>query len=142
MPGPRGAGHETAAGPACLAPDHAGGHDDRAIEPDGDRHGRELRRIAGAAGEAHAERDARQLRRAHGGGGRAGHAAPADAGQPSAPVSLCRVDPPDVYDAANKIVFDGGHSWPGGVADNLPYRFASAGVTQKTVCKGVTAPKL
>jgi hypothetical protein len=29
-----------------------------------------------------------------------------------------------------------------GVADNLPYRFESAGVTQKTVYKGVTAPKL
>jgi polyhydroxybutyrate depolymerase len=39
----------------------------------------------------------------------------ANASRPSAPVTLCKVDPPDVYDAVNKIVFGGGHSWPGGV---------------------------
>jgi polyhydroxybutyrate depolymerase len=43
------------------------------------------------------------------------YAHPADPTRPSAPVTLCRVDPPDVYDAANAIVFGGGHSWPGGV---------------------------
>ena len=39
----------------------------------------------------------------------------ADSDKPSAPVTLCKLDPPDVYDAVNKIVFGGGHSWPGGV---------------------------
>jgi polyhydroxybutyrate depolymerase len=43
------------------------------------------------------------------------HAAPADGSRPSAPVVICRVDPPDVYDTVNRIVFGGGHSWPGGV---------------------------
>jgi len=43
------------------------------------------------------------------------YATPADAGRPSAPVTLCRVDPPDVYDPVNRIVYGGGHSWPGGV---------------------------
>ncbi|MEZ5457847.1 MAG: PHB depolymerase family esterase [Steroidobacteraceae bacterium] len=43
------------------------------------------------------------------------YAAPADAGRPSAAVTLCRVDPPDVYDPVNRIVYGGGHSWPGGV---------------------------
>jgi polyhydroxybutyrate depolymerase len=43
------------------------------------------------------------------------YATPAEPGRPSAPVTLCRVDPPDVYDAANQVVFGGGHSWPGGV---------------------------
>ena len=38
-----------------------------------------------------------------------------DISKPSAPVTLCKVDPVDVYDTANKIVFGGGHSWPGGV---------------------------
>jgi hypothetical protein len=28
---------------------------------------------------------------------------------------ICRSDPPDLYDAVNRIVFGGGHSWPGGV---------------------------
>lgn len=39
----------------------------------------------------------------------------ADLLRPSARVTLCRVDPPDVYDSVNRIVFGGGHSWPGGV---------------------------
>jgi polyhydroxybutyrate depolymerase len=39
----------------------------------------------------------------------------ADTSKPSAPVTLCKLDPPDVYDATNQIVFGGGHSWPGGV---------------------------
>ena len=43
------------------------------------------------------------------------YATPADAGRPSAPVVLCRVDPPDVYDTTTRIVFGGGHSWPGGM---------------------------
>jgi polyhydroxybutyrate depolymerase len=48
------------------------------------------------------------------------YATPADGSRPSAPVVLCRVDPPDVYDAANQIVFGGGHSWPGGVRSPSP----------------------
>ncbi len=43
------------------------------------------------------------------------YATPSDAARPSAPVTLCRVDPLDLYDAATQIVFGGGHSWPGGV---------------------------
>ena len=43
------------------------------------------------------------------------YATPVDGIRPSAPVVNCRVDPPDVYDAVNRIVFGGGHSWPGGV---------------------------
>lgn len=43
------------------------------------------------------------------------YATPADPGRASAPVTLCRVDPPDVYDPVNRIVYAGGHSWPGGV---------------------------
>jgi polyhydroxybutyrate depolymerase len=43
------------------------------------------------------------------------YAAPADGSRPSAPVVICRSDPPDLYDAVNRIVFGGGHSWPGGV---------------------------
>lgn len=43
------------------------------------------------------------------------YAAPANANNASAPVLLCKLDPPDVYDATNEIVFGGGHSWPGGV---------------------------
>ena len=42
------------------------------------------------------------------------YATPANVALPSAPVVLCRVDPPDVYDPATEIVFGGGHSWPGG----------------------------
>ena len=42
-------------------------------------------------------------------------ATPADGSRPSAPVVICRSDPPDVYDPVNRIVFGGGHSWPGGV---------------------------
>jgi polyhydroxybutyrate depolymerase len=43
------------------------------------------------------------------------YATPADPARASAPVTLCRVDPPDVYDATRGIVYGGGHSWPGGV---------------------------
>lgn len=43
------------------------------------------------------------------------YATPADPGRASAPVTLCRVDPPDLYDSVNGIVYGGGHSWPGGV---------------------------
>jgi polyhydroxybutyrate depolymerase len=43
------------------------------------------------------------------------YATPANGALPSAPVVLCRSDPPDNYDAVNDIVFGGGHSWPGGV---------------------------
>lgn len=43
------------------------------------------------------------------------YATPADGNRASAPVVNCRVDPPDVYDVVNRIVFGGGHSWPGGV---------------------------
>lgn len=42
------------------------------------------------------------------------YAEPANAALPSARVTLCKVDPVDVYDSANEIVFGGGHSWPGG----------------------------
>ncbi|MGE3153840.1 MAG: PHB depolymerase family esterase [Nitrospiraceae bacterium] len=42
------------------------------------------------------------------------YASPADAAKPSAPVTLCTVDPPDVYDPTTEVVFGGGHSWPGG----------------------------
>lgn len=38
----------------------------------------------------------------------------ADAGQSSAPVTLCKIDPIDVYDSVNQIVLGGGHAWPGG----------------------------
>lgn len=48
------------------------------------------------------------------------HASPAVAGRPSAAVTLCRVDPVDVYDPVNEIVFGGGHSWPGGVRSPSP----------------------
>lgn len=48
------------------------------------------------------------------------HATPALAGQPSAAVTLCKVDPVDVYDPVNGIVFGGGHSWPGGVRSPSP----------------------
>jgi polyhydroxybutyrate depolymerase len=40
---------------------------------------------------------------------------PADSSHASAPVGLCRVDPPDLYDPTSEVVFGGGHSWPGGV---------------------------
>ncbi|MFN9031447.1 MAG: hypothetical protein ACK5XM_14845 [Betaproteobacteria bacterium] len=42
-------------------------------------------------------------------------ATPADVSRPSAPVGICRIHPPDVYDPVSRIVFGGGHSWPGGV---------------------------
>jgi len=48
------------------------------------------------------------------------HATAAIAGLPSAAVTLCRVDPVDVYDPVNEIVFGGGHSWPGGVRSPSP----------------------
>ncbi len=44
----------------------------------------------------------------------------ADTTRPSAPVSLCKTDPPDNYDPVNDIVFGGGHSWPGGVRSPSP----------------------
>ena len=43
------------------------------------------------------------------------YATPADSSRASARVALCRVDPPDLYDPANEVVFGGGHSWPGGI---------------------------
>jgi polyhydroxybutyrate depolymerase len=43
-----------------------------------------------------------------------------DTTKTSAPVTLCKVDPVDVYDAAKEIVFGGGHSWPGGVRSPSP----------------------
>jgi polyhydroxybutyrate depolymerase len=43
------------------------------------------------------------------------YATVADTSRPSAPVALCRVDPPDVFDAITGIVHGGGHSWPGGL---------------------------
>ena len=43
------------------------------------------------------------------------YATPADPNRPSARVTLCRVDPADVYDPASEVVYGGGHSWPGGV---------------------------
>ncbi len=39
---------------------------------------------------------------------------------PSARVTLCKVDPLDVFDEENEIVFGGGHSWPGGVRSISP----------------------
>lgn len=39
---------------------------------------------------------------------------PLDPGLPSAPVTLCKSDPVDVFDPATGIVYGGGHSWPGG----------------------------
>lgn len=39
---------------------------------------------------------------------------------PSAPVSLCVLDPTDIYDSINEIVFGGGHSWPGGARSPAP----------------------
>jgi polyhydroxybutyrate depolymerase len=40
---------------------------------------------------------------------------PADTAKPSAAVVLCKINPTDVFDPTNSIVFGGGHSWPGGV---------------------------
>ncbi len=34
---------------------------------------------------------------------------------PSAPVTLCKINPVNVYDATDGIIFGGGHSWPGGI---------------------------
>jgi polyhydroxybutyrate depolymerase len=39
---------------------------------------------------------------------------PANPALPSARVTLCKVDPVDVFDPVSEIVFGGGHSWPGG----------------------------
>lgn len=41
------------------------------------------------------------------------YATRADTNRAFAPVTLCKVDPPDVFDAANSVVHGGGHSWPG-----------------------------
>lgn len=43
------------------------------------------------------------------------YAMPANNNMRSAPVLVCRVDPTDVYDPISRIVFGGGHAWPGGV---------------------------
>ena len=43
------------------------------------------------------------------------YSAVANTSKPSAPVILCKLNPVDVYDSVNSIVFGGGHSWPGGV---------------------------
>ncbi|MEZ5473921.1 MAG: PHB depolymerase family esterase [Steroidobacteraceae bacterium] len=37
-----------------------------------------------------------------------------DPNRPFAPVTLCKIDPPDIYDAVSGSVYGGGHSWPGG----------------------------
>lgn len=42
------------------------------------------------------------------------YAQTADNSKPSASVTLCTIDPTDIYDAVNDIVFGGGHSWPTG----------------------------
>lgn len=44
----------------------------------------------------------------------------AESSRPSAPVVLCVIDPPDIYDTATEIVFGGGHSWHGGVRSSNP----------------------
>ncbi len=44
----------------------------------------------------------------------------ADATKPSAPVTLCTLNPTDVFDPATEIVFGGGHSWPGGIRSRSP----------------------
>ncbi len=36
----------------------------------------------------------------------------------SAPVTLCKTEPIDIYDPVTDIIFGGGHSWPGGVRGN------------------------
>jgi polyhydroxybutyrate depolymerase len=38
-----------------------------------------------------------------------------NSGLPSAPVRFCKLDPVDIYDSINEVVYFGGHSWPGGV---------------------------
>lgn len=43
------------------------------------------------------------------------YATRANASLPTAPVTICRQNPSDVYDSVNRVVFGGGHSWPGGV---------------------------
>lgn len=42
------------------------------------------------------------------------YSTPANVALPSARVTLCKLDPVDIFDATNEIVFYGGHSWPGG----------------------------
>jgi polyhydroxybutyrate depolymerase len=44
----------------------------------------------------------------------------ADVSKSSAPVTLCKLTPPDIYDATTEIVYGGGHSWPGGVRSPSP----------------------
>lgn len=39
----------------------------------------------------------------------------ANSSKPSAPVALCVLEPVDVYDSTEEIVYGGGHSWPNGV---------------------------
>jgi len=68
-------------------------------------------------------------------------------------ISACRRVGLDTVDGTPTTIFEyttspgGGlpptkaRAWIG-VADNLPYRFETAGMTQKTVFKGVVAPKL
>lgn len=48
------------------------------------------------------------------------YSVPADPGRPSARVTLCKIDPVDVFDPVREIVFGGGHSWPGGVRSPSP----------------------
>ena len=48
------------------------------------------------------------------------HESPLDTARASAPVTLCRSDPPDLFDPVNGIVFGGGHSWPGGSRSPSP----------------------
>lgn len=40
---------------------------------------------------------------------------PLDPSRPSAPVTLCKLEPVDVYDPQTGIIYGGGHSWPGGI---------------------------
>ncbi len=43
---------------------------------------------------------------------------PANVSKASAPVTLCKIEPIDIYDPVADIIFGGGHSWPGGVRGN------------------------
>jgi poly(3-hydroxybutyrate) depolymerase len=54
------------------------------------------------------------------------HRETADGTKPSAPVTLCTLDPADVYDPVTEIVFGGGHSWPGGLRSPAPASDAPA----------------
>lgn len=48
------------------------------------------------------------------------YATAANVALPSARVTLCRLDPVDVYDPVSEVVFGGGHSWPGGTRSPSP----------------------